>query len=115
METDKEFSCDHCNFYTSFAGDWIRHCKSAKHLRKGEKKIHYCQECDYKTSSTTNLKIHTLSQHSTKEERAKQKYYCKDCDVFFISPLYLKSHMEGKKHANYVEAVKLMKELKEEK
>jgi hypothetical protein len=51
------------------------------------------------------MKLHFLSNHSTKEERSKEKYYCSDCDMVFFSPSYMNAHMEGIKHKNYVEAI----------
>jgi hypothetical protein len=115
MEQDKKYYCHYCNFETNKPYSWIRHCESAKHLRHGAKKIHKCAECDFESIGTWNLKIHVLSQHSSKEERAEYKYYCDACDVIFISKLYYDKHMHGKKHENRVKANELLDKLKKEK
>ena len=87
--------------------------KSAKHQRNGNKKQKKCDICDIDFVSHWNYKNHYLVVHDTKEERAKQKYYCIDCDQVFFCSQYMKKHMEGKKHENYVLALKLENELKE--
>ena len=43
------------------------------------KKIIKCEQCDYIASNNWNNKMHYYSAHSSKEERAKQKYYCDVC------------------------------------
>ena len=55
-----------------------------------------------------------MSQHSTQEERSKQKYYCVICDLIFISSMYKDKHMTGKRHANMIKAYELQKELDDE-
>ena len=114
MEQVKNFICHNCNYETNRPCDWLRHCDSEKHKRQGRKKKHTCEECDYETTSAWNMKAHNLSQHATKEERAKQKYYCGVCDTVFFSPLYLQNHVNGSRHANYVKAVAELNKLKEE-
>ena len=115
MESDKKYSCHHCNFETDKPYSWIRHCESAKHLRQGQRKTHKCPECDFESIGTWNLKIHMLSQHATKEERSEYKYHCSACDVIFISKLYYEKHMQGQKHANRLKADELLDNLKNEK
>jgi len=112
MEPKKEiFRCDCCNYETNMTSFWLRHCETAKHKRNGQKKQHICEVCDYETTGIWNLKAHMLSQHSTPEERSKQKYYCKDCDQVFFSPVYYEKHMAGIKHANYVKAIEELKKV----
>ena len=43
--TDKELSCKLCNYKTTLTADWMKHIKSQKHQRNGEKK-YYCNICD---------------------------------------------------------------------
>jgi hypothetical protein len=113
MEKKKSFFCDLCKYTTIKPSDWIKHIESAKHQRNGNKKTKKCDICDIDFISHWNYKNHNLVIHATKEERATQKYYCKDCDQVFFCTQYMKKHMEGKRHANYVLAIKLEKELKE--
>lgn len=112
MEENSKFICDVCHYKTNRPTEWIKHIKSQKHLRRGEKKITKCDICDYETSSHWNIKLHKITQHSTKEEREKQKYYCDICDSVYLCKLYMEKHLQGKKHNNMIEAIKLMDELK---
>lgn len=113
-EKIKKFYCDYCKFNTKKPSDWLRHVESQKHKNMGGKKKYICEKCEHESQSSWNLKLHKLTQHSTKEERSKQKYYCKDCDIVFFSPLYMNKHMKGKRHANYVKAVEELNKLKKE-
>jgi hypothetical protein len=96
----KKYICECCKYYCNTPSDWLKHLGSKKHMRKGEQINHKCTLCDYETSSMWNYKLHQLSQHSTKEERAKSKYYCELCDQVFFSPLYMDKHMKGIRHKN---------------
>jgi hypothetical protein len=112
MDYKKTFTCDVCNYTTIKPSDWIKHINSAKHKRGGNKKSKKCEECELEFFSHWNLKHHILVTHSAKEERDKQKYYCKDCDQVFFCSQYMKKHIEGKRHKNYVLAIQLENELK---
>jgi len=105
-EKIKKFTCECCKYSTKKPSDWIKHVETPKHKNAGNKKEYICEECGHKSLNTWNLKLHNLTHHASKEERSKQKYYCKDCDVCFFSSLYMTKHMEGKKHLNYIKAVK---------
>jgi hypothetical protein len=96
--TIKELFCECCNYKTNRNYDWIKHINSDKHQRNGEKKIHNCDQCEYTSSSTWNIKIHKLQIHATSEERSKQKYYCNLCDYVFFCKKYLDKHNIGKHH-----------------
>lgn len=111
MENKKTFQCDLCDYSTVKPSDWIKHVNSGKHKRKGEYKSKKCDQCNMEFFSHWNLKQHNLVTHSTKEEREKQKYYCKDCDQVFFCSQYMKKHIEGKRHKNYVLAIQLENEL----
>ena len=56
-----------------------------------------------------------LSSHSTREERAKEKYYCDPCDLVFISKLYMDKHIDGKFHKLKVKALETLEILKNKK
>ena len=60
-----------------------------------------CKFCEYKPTKTTNLQLHYLNKHATKEERQTGfKYYCDKCDFgCFVSILY-ERHLETQKHLN---------------
>ena len=53
--------------------------------------------------------MHVIANHSTKEERSKQKYYCSYCDGVFFSPLYLDNHNKSIVHNNNVINKKIRK------
>lgn len=84
-EQNKKYNCKCCSFYSNYASESNKHINSMKHQRNGkpkEKKIDIfnCEKCKYKGNTHWNLKMHNITQHSTLEERSKQKYYCIDCD-----------------------------------
>ena len=104
---DKKYKCECCLFYTNFASEYNKHVKSLKHQRNGKPKekkldIYNCNNCEYKGNTHWNLKMHIITQHSTLEERNKQKYYCKDCDKVFFCSTYLTKHNNGIVHKNKV-------------
>jgi hypothetical protein len=101
-----EFYCKHCDYTTKKPSDWLKHVETQKHKRFGKKKEHSCNECDYKCKTSWNMTLHTLTQHSSKEEREKQKHYCADCDTVFFTLSSKTAHINGIKHKNYVEAIK---------
>ena len=111
MEGKKTFNCELCNYTTIKPSDWIKHINSGKHQRNGNKKTKKCDICDIEFVCHWNYKNHNLVVHETKEERAKQKYYCSDCDQVFFCSQYMKKHLEGKRHKNYILALNLEKEL----
>ena len=85
LENKPTFFCKSCNYGCNHNSVFVKHQKSDKHLRHGEKKIFKCDKCDYKTTTSHwNLKMHIMSKHSTIEERSKQKYYCNICDSIFL-------------------------------
>jgi len=95
-----KYNCECCKLNTSSTSVWLKHLRSAKHKRKGEPKFHKCQLCEFETKTSWNIKLHNLSQHSTKEERSKSKYYCEICDrILFLKSQY-ESHFKGIKHKN---------------
>jgi len=104
MQENKEFKyfCDLCNYGSKSNSDFLKHTKSKKHERGGLKpKI--CIFCDHVCFNHWNLKQHLLTQHSSIEERKKQKYYCEICDSVFFSKLFMDTHMQGKKHNNTIQ------------
>ena len=100
-ESQHQFYCEICKYGCNHNSVFMRHQKSEKHLRNGEKKIYKCPDCDYKTeTSHWNLKMHIMSKHSTPEEKSKQKYYCATCDGVFFSPLFYKNHIKSITYIN---------------
>ena len=100
-----KYSCELCNFNTLYLSEWNKHINTDKHKRDGAKKQILCEICNYISKTHWNLKMHILTQHSTKEQRMEQKYYCKFCDQVFFCSQYLKTHNDGKKHQNIISAI----------
>ena len=105
LAINKKFECECCKYDTNKPSDWLKHCKSQKHKRMGQHKTHSCPDCVYTCKTAWNMKLHMLTQHSTKETRSNQKYYCSDCDVVFFSSQYYEKHMTGIRHKNFVNAL----------
>ena len=58
-----------------------------------------CKFCQYKSNKTTNMKLHILTNHSTKEDRKKgMKYYCDKCDFGTNAEVLFNRHLETQKH-----------------
>ena len=101
LENKPIFFCETCNYGCNHKSVFMKHQKSDKHNRQGEKKIFKCEKCEYKTNTSHwNLKMHIMSKHSTIEERSKQKYYCAICDSIFFSPLFYNNHIKSVLHIN---------------
>ncbi len=101
MEKQYKYFCKCCVLYTDAPSIWLKHLSSQKHLRNGQPKIHKCDVCDYECKELWNFKMHKLTQHSSKEERSKNKYYCDICDkVFFSHTLFKEKHLNSIKHKN---------------
>ena len=110
-EKKENFHCHFCNYNTLNCTFWLKHLKTQKHLRNGKPKTSKCSICVYESSSHWNLKLHTLSQHSTIEERKNHKYYCEICDLVFFCSTYMNKHTNGKIHKNRELCIKFQKEL----
>ena len=79
-----------------------KHIKCKKHQRNGEKLPINCDKCNYTGITPWNLRMHYLSIHSTKDERAKCDYYCTSCDKVYFCSSYFNSHNYSTKHKNMV-------------
>ena len=107
MEIIKNYVCENCYFKSNFSSEWLKHIGSQKHKRNGLPKTKICDKCEYSGLTHWNLKMHIISQHSTIEERSKQKYYCNDCDLVFFCSIYKEKHINGIVHKNKVQAKKI--------
>ena len=101
--------CEKCDFQAIRPAEWLRHIETKKHLRNGQKISSNCEFCNKSFISPFSLKIHTLTFHSTVDERRGYKYYCSVCDLVFISQLYMKKHLNGKIHKNLEKAINSIK------
>jgi hypothetical protein len=100
-----EYYCECCDVKVNHMNNWEKHVNSLKHIRAGKPKSIECIECNRKFINHQTQKHHMLSAHSTKEERAKEKYYCETCDYVFISKLYWDKHNGGKIHQSKVKSL----------
>lgn len=105
MSTEYKYICENCNYKCKYKSIWDKHCdtelhKTGKRKTRCDKKIKAkCPDCDYKTSSSTNMKQHKLNYHSTEEEREKQfKYYCKLCKFGTFGKKLYDNHLTTNKH-----------------
>jgi hypothetical protein len=104
-----KYICELCHFNTLYLSEWIKHEKTDKHKRGGKKKTTKCNICNYTSISHSNIKMHFLSKHSTKEERMLEKYYCKYCDKVFFCNQYMKTHVNTKYHNNIINLIESLK------
>lgn len=113
-ENKYKFNCIDCDYHTNRASFWLKHIECEKHKRKGKIKATICKFCNHQSLSHWNLKMHILSQHSTKEERTSSKFYCIICDQVFFCKLYLDNHNNGIKHKNMIKAIDALNQLNKE-
>ena len=111
LSIKNKLNCVCCNYNTTKPSDWLKHIETAKHKRKGQKKITICPDCNEQYTNSYVLKIHKLMVHAPLEEKLNHKYYCKTCDIIFLSELYYLQHNKGKKHTNMIKAIESLNEL----
>ena len=109
----QEFYCECCNITFYHIYNWNVHLNSEKHKRQGKPKTIECADCARKFLNYITHRHHILTVHSTKEERAKEKYYCGICDYVFISKLYMDKHIQGKFHISKVKAFESFEQMKQ--
>ena len=73
-----------------------------KNKKSGIKNPKICIKCNHVCFNHLNLRHHILTQHSTIEDREKEKYYCKVCDKVFFCKYYIDLHMKSMKHNNKI-------------
>ncbi len=99
---------DFTNIKTHFTihTDTIKH-KTGKRKTRSDKKYNgNCKHCEYYTSSKTNMKLHIVNTHCTKEEKKQQfKYYCEYCDYGGFAKSLFDNHLKTKKHKLIMEAL----------
>ena len=97
---EKKYNCEKCQYKCSYLSEWNEHSSSKKHT--GEKRKErsdkileeQCKFCQYKSTKTTNMKLHILTNHSTKEDRKKgMKYYCDKCDFGTNAEVLFNRHL----------------------
>jgi hypothetical protein len=105
---DYKYICEKCELYTNAKSTYDKHLLSGKHLtgkrttRCDKKILDKCPNCDYITKSITNMNLHILNNHSTKDERKnKFKYYCELCDYGTFGKSLYENHIKSEKHKMY--------------
>ena len=104
---DSKYNCEKCNYTCNYLSEWNQHLICKKHTGEKRKmrsdKIleEVCKFCDYNPSKTTNMKLHYLNKHATKEERqAGFNFYCDKCDFGCFVNILFSRHLETHKHLN---------------
>jgi hypothetical protein len=102
-----KYDCENCKYKCLYPAHWRQHIASEKHKNNGIRKTRSdkvldtkCKHCEYTPTRTTNMKLHYLNHHASKEERKKEfKYYCEECDIGNFAKSLFKLHIEAK-HIN---------------
>jgi ribosomal protein L35 len=104
---ESKFNCENCQYKCNYLSEWKEHLETKKHTGEKRKErndkvlLDKCNLCDYKPTKTTNLKLHYLNKHATKEERKQEfKFYCEKCDFGCFVEVLLNRHLETLKHIN---------------
>ena len=108
---NKPHKCEKCNISFKFKSQLEKHCKTELHktgkkkTRSDKKEEFKCEICNlYTTNQQTNLKLHILNNHKTKEERKNEfPYYCELCDSGCMEEKLYKKHLETKKHKKKID------------
>ena len=102
-----KYKCEKCRYETNFKSQWENHIKTELHktgkrkTRSDKKYPEKCPKCNYKPTTNINMKLHTLNNHSTKEERKEGfKYYCECCDFGTFGKTIYDKHIGTKRHKN---------------
>jgi hypothetical protein len=102
---DYKYVCEKCELYTNAKSTYDKHLLSGKHntgkraIRCDKKIKEKCDHCEYKTKSATNMNLHVLNNHATKEERKKKlPYYCEYCDYGTYGKSLYEKHINSEKH-----------------
>jgi len=103
---NKPHKCEKCNISFKFKSQLEKHYKTELHktgkkkTRSDKKEEFKCEICNlYTTNQQTNLKLHILNNHKTKEERKNEfPYYCELCNSGCMEEKLYKKHLETKKH-----------------
>lgn len=95
-----KFSCEKCKYYTTTKGFLNQHLskhsnseleeKYSVNLVEDEKKIYYCNDCEYQNPVYGNLKRHVEVYH------LGIKYQCDQCGYAATRPENLTKHIESK-------------------
>jgi ribosomal protein L35 len=103
MET--KYNCEKCQYKCNYISEWNEHLTCKKHTGEKRKErcdkilVEKCTFCDYKSTKTSNMKLHILTHHSTKEDRKKEmKHYCDNCDFGTNATILFQRHLETQKH-----------------
>ena len=96
-----KYYCEKCRFGCQYESGWKTHEISNKHRGCENKQYKLepkkCNQCHYKTLCSSNLKLHILNHHSTKEERQKGfTYYCEECDYGIFGKKQFEKHLNIK-------------------
>lgn len=102
---DWKHFCETCNFGCNYESTWNQHIETKKHNNNGtlirQKKFcnNKCDKCYFEARHQESLLVHTLTKHSTSDDREKGfKFYCIDCDYGTFYENAYKSHCQTKKH-----------------
>ena len=107
-DSETKYYCECCNYKCIYPAHWKQHLECEKHKNNGKRKTRSdkvlepkCKLCDYTTTRTTNMKLHYLNKHATKEERqAGFNFYCDKCDFGCFVNILFSRHLETQKHLN---------------
>jgi ribosomal protein L35 len=105
-QIETKYNCEACNYKCIYPAHWKQHIESEKHKNNGIRKTRSdkvlepkCKHCEYTTNNLTCMKVHCLTQHSSKEERKKEfKYFCDKCDFGTYADILFTRHCETQKH-----------------
>jgi hypothetical protein len=100
-DMEYKYYCEKCKFGCHYESGWKAHEISNKHRGCENKEYKLepkkCDQCYYKTLCGSNLKLHILNHHSTKEERKKAfTHYCEECDYGIFGKKQFERHLEIK-------------------
>ena len=102
MDNKNNLYCVCCDYQANFQCEYNKHLTSQKHARKGGKKIHKCENCEYVAINVWNLKMHQVLKHYTAEQKKELKYYCSICDNVTFTKLFYNNHINSTAHNNNV-------------
>jgi len=105
----KLFTCDICDYNTSYKSNLEKHFTSFKHYKTtvsiGKttvKNAYDCAKCGYTTNIKSNYVKHCSTQkHAKKHSSFENEYICEHCDKSYKSMNYLNRHKQYCKKSNF--------------
>ena len=98
-EICSEFICEKCNYHTNYKSNYAKHCKTIKHLEKGENKHKnhfFCEKCKKTYKFKRNLIRHQKNCNSIKTENQIEPMDTNELKNMFLTIMEENKELQNK-------------------